>query len=716
MPALLSSKTWAQAPAIAQATLPSVTISERRAPPTADVTGFSDFPLAQQPLSASVISNNQIEASGARRLADLLKLDASTSDAYNAAGYWDFVSVRGFVLDNRYNYRREGLPISAETSIALDNKAQVEILKGASGIQAGTSAPGGLVNYVVKRPTENDLRSLRVETANYGGVLVALDLGGRFGEGNAFGYRLNLAGEDVASPIDSLDGKRHLFALAADWRLNKNSLLEAEVEYSRRSQPSMPGLSVTGASLPAPNPYLNINNQPWSQPAVWEGLTGSLRYTLALDSLLGQGWRVQLQAASQRLKSDDRVAFPFGCADRNDVDYYADRYCPNGDFDLYDFRSENERRRQQVAKVELKGQVNTAGITHDLRFGLTRSTTQDRFQRQAFNYVGTGNLGLVRGGTQVFPANAAFNDESTNRDEQNTEFAAFDAIAWTPQLTTWLGLRHTRLERSSVRTDGSRASRSQRSLSTPFVAASYQINPEALLYASYGEGAESEVAPALARYSNAGQTLPLLKSKQVELGIKGQTLLFAQQSLRYSVAYFDIQRPLSADAGACNADNTCTRQVDGEARHRGLELSGGTTLGPLDLNAGVSLIDAQRSANQINPTFNGLEPTNVPKSILRVQADYRFSTLPGLRLHGHLSREGQRAVLPDNSLFLPAWTRVDAALHYDTRIGGANTTFTLSVDNLLDKRYFKESPYQFSHAYLYPGAPRTLRLAVHASL
>lgn len=705
-----------QSSLVAQTTLPSVTISAGNAPPTAEVTGFNDYPLSQQPLSARIIGSAQIEASGARRLADLLKFDASSADAYNSAGYWDFISVRGFTLDNRYNYRREGLPISAETSIALDNKERVEILKGTSGIQAGTSAPGGLVNYVVKRPTENDLRSIRVETANDGGALLALDLGGRFGQGKVLGYRLNAAIEDIASPIDQLDGKRHLLALAFDWRTSKNSLLEAEVEHSRRSQPSLPGLSVTGSTLPAPNPYLNINNQPWSQPVVLQGLTGSLRYTQGLDDLLGRGWRVQVQAASQRLKSDDRVAFPFGCTDSNGTDYFADRYCPNGDFDLYDFRSENERRRQQAIKVEFKGQASIAGITHDLRFNVTRSSIRDQFQRQAFNYVGTGNLGRVRSGSQVFAANPALNDESTNRDEQSTEFAAFDAVTWTPQLTTWLGLRHTRLERDSIRTDGSRASRSQRSLSTPFVAASYQINAQTLAYASYGEGAESEVAPALPRYRNAGQNLPLLKSRQIELGVKGELALADRQSLRYSAAYYGIRRPQTADAGSCSLDNSCTRQIDGQATHRGIELTGGTRLGQWDLNAGLSLIDAKRSGGLLNPGFDGLAPTNVPRSIARAQADYRFAALPGLRLQSHLSREGERAVLPNNSLFLPAWTRLDAALHYDTRLGSANATFTLSVDNLLDKRYFREAPFQFSHAYLYPGAPRTLRLTVQASL
>jgi len=65
---------------------------------------------------------------------------------------------------------------------------------------------------------------------------------------------------------------------------------------------------------------------------------------------------------------------------------------------------------------------------------------------------------------------------------------------------------------------------------------------------------------------------------------------------------------------------------------------------------------------------------------------------------------------------LPSWTRVDAVLRYDTRLRGVNTTWTLAVDNLFDRRYWKESPYQFSHVYLFPGAPRTLRLGLTVAL
>ena len=52
------------------------------------------------------------------------------------------------------------------------------------------------------------------------------------------------------------------------------------------------------------DPDLNLNNQPWSLPVVFEGRTASLRFTQPL----GEGWRVRLHAMTQQLKSDDRVA------------------------------------------------------------------------------------------------------------------------------------------------------------------------------------------------------------------------------------------------------------------------------------------------------------------------------------------------------------------------------------------------------------------------
>ncbi len=677
-------------------------------PNDAAISGVSligDAPLARTPISASVISAEQMEAVGAKRLADLSKFDASVSDAYNTAGYWDYVTVRGFVLDNKYNFRREGLPISAETFIALENKQRVEILKGTTGIQAGTSAPGGLVNYSVKRPTEADLRTVRLEATSYGSLLGAVDLGGRAGENKEFGYRINAAAEKVDSYAPAAAGKRQLLAAAADWRIGKDSILEAEFEYSKRSQPSVPGLSLTGNTLPTPNAKLNINNQAWSQPVVLEGLTGSVKFEQAINS----NWRWLAQAGTQTLKSQDRVAFPFGCTDGDN--YYANTYCPNGNFDLYDFRSDNENRSTTSAKLEVKGQIDTQFVKINPTLGILVNRVKDRFDMQAYNYSGVGNLNNLA----ALPADATLTGENTNRDERSTELYVNQSHQWTENFSTWAGVRFTRLSRHGVRTDGSRETDYSQNLNTGFVAASYQINPAHMAYASFGQGVESEVAPGRSRYTNAGEALPALTSKQFEVGVKG-----ALEQWRWSAAWFDITRPMFGDLGSCDKTATCTRQADGTAQHSGVELTLSTPAAsatqPWHVDGGVTVINAKRQGSSIDASQNGLRPTNVPDWILRLNAAYKITAVPGLELNGHLSHEGKRAVLPDNSINIPAWTRLDLGASYVTKIGNSKATWSFGVENVLNKSYFKESPYQFSHVYLFPGAPRTARLSVQIAL
>jgi len=681
-----------------QSALPEITVSEGTAAPQADVSGFGDVPLRELPISATVIDSQQLQARGARRLADLTQFDASVTDAYNSAGYWDYLTVRGFVLDNRFNYRREGLPISAETSIPLDNKERIEILRGTSGIQAGTSAPGGLVNYVVKRPTDQDLRTVRIETTSRGSLLGAIDLGGRFGENRQFGYRINVASENLKPLTHNLDGNRNLFSLAADWRITRDSVLEFEIEQSRKTQPSQNGYSLLGSVLPAPvDPRINLNNQPWSQPSVFKALTGTVRFSQALNA----DWRWSAQIGQQRLKSDDRLAYAFGCGAEGNYD----RYCSDGTFDFYDFRSDNERRTLTAGSINLKGNVTTGSVRHELGFGLLQSRVRNRFDNQAYNYAGTGNIW----GTAIVPPAPDATTPQTNRDERSTEFSVQDAIRWNDRFTTWLGVRHTRLDRSSIGNDGSSPTGYKQDVTTPWIAASYAIQPGLLAYASWGRGVESQVVPnRISQYSNAGQALPALRSRQWELGLKG-----GNDAFNWQLAWFDISRPLT-NIDLCTG--LCEVRNDGKAVHRGLEAGAQWNQGPWRVGGSLTLIDAKRRGSTADPALNGQSPTNVPKQVLRAQTAYRFASVPGLEVAGQLSYEGRRNVLPDGSVTLPSWTRVDAVLRYDTKLRGANASWTLSVDNLFDRRYWKESPYQFGHVYLFPGAPRTLRLGLSVAL
>ena len=688
-------------------TLPTVVIQEHNAPALADVTGFGDEPLSRSPLSATVISSESISESGARRLNDLYRFDASVGDAYNAVGYYDYASVRGFVLDSSYNFRREGLPISAETSLPLDHLERVELLKGTSGIQAGTSAPGGLFNAVVKRPTQQPLRSLKLELNDTGNALAHLDLGGRLGGDGALGYRLNLLGERLNSAARGTLGQRGLVALALDAKLSPDSLLEGEFEWSRSRQPTVPGLSLLGDQLPPANPRININTQPWTQPVVFQNFSGSLRYTQQINS----AWNWQAQLGTQRLVTDDFLAYPYGCFDSASSNYYADRYCPNGDFDLYDFRSLDERRNTDAAQWRVNGEWQSGATTHRLSAGVLTSRYRERGRPQADNNApaGTGNLFTM----PVLPAVPDFTDPYTNRSERSTEWFLTDAIRWSDRFETWAGLRHTRLDRQSVRTNGTRATAYDQNLTTPWLAATWKFNPQTMLYGSWGQGVESEVAPGRARYTNQGEALPGLKSRQWEIGLKAD-----DGRSHWQATAFNIVRPVSEDqrngTSGCSdsSPGSCTRVIDGNVRHQGLELGAGTLLGGWSLDGSATWIRAERRRSVVNPGVNGQRPTNVPSWVLRANASHALAVLPGLRLGVHVSHEGRRSVLPDASVQLPSWTRVDASLRYQTRIQNHPATWTLAVDNLLGRSYFKESPYQYGHIYLFPAAPRTLRLAL----
>lgn len=669
-------------------------------PASQQVSGFENLSLREAPFSATNIDNATLRDLGAQRISDALRLDSSVTDSYNSPAYWDMLSVRGFMLDNRYNYRREGLPINAETMIAMDNKERIELFKGTSGIQAGTSAPGGIANYVVKRPPnsiESSVRSLTLSYGNGNNSSVALDVGGRYGENKAFGYRVNAAYEDLNPYVQNAKGHRQLLALAMDWRLNANTRLEWEIESSSRQQMGVNAASITGNTLPSPvYGQNNFSKQSWSVPGVFDGLTGSLRLKHRLDN----GWMWTTQVGAQRLKSDDRLSYAYGCYAEGNYD----RFCSDKTFDLYDYRSENERRINDALQTELTGQVQLAGIQHDVTFSWLRQRQIDKLSpMQAYNWAGTGSLsGLSESAAAPEPY-----DLNTNRQEYSTEISVKDRIRVNRFADLWLGLRSSHIQRDSQRTDGSRATHDDRTITTPWIAFSHKLPYNTTGYASYGQGVEAQVTPNRSRYTNAGEALPSAKSTQKELGIKG-----AQGPWLWNAALFDITRPVWGDQGTCEEDKSCTRKLDGVAQHKGLELGMGYRSHQWKIDTAATWLNAKRSEALINPVQNGQRPLNVPSLVLRAAAEYRWTQVPGLRTTLRLSHEGQRDLIEGGAMTLPSWTTVDLAAHYSTKVAGQNTDWTLALENASNRAYWRESPKQFGHYYLYAGAPRNLRLTV----
>ncbi|MBK9362628.1 MAG: TonB-dependent siderophore receptor [Rubrivivax sp.] len=675
----------------------TITVTGRNEPPIG-VGGFGGAP-ARSPLQATQIGADALRDAGVAVLGGITPFDAGIADAYNAQGYWSGLSVRGFTIDPRQNVRRDGLPINAETSLPLANKERVEVLKGTSGIQAGTSAPGGLVNLVVKRPTTT-LRRVTLDVGERGSLAAGVDLSQRFGTEGRFGARVTAEAARLRPELRSAAGNRHLAALALDWVPTVDTRLEFEIERSHQSQPSQPGFSLLGDTLPdarAIDPRINLNNQPWTLPVVLDGRTASVRWT----QRLGADWSYSVHGASQRLTNDDRVAFPYGCS--NDAaTYWADRYCPDGSFDLYDFRSEGERRGTDALDLQLQGRLQTGPVRHRLRAGVLWSRSEQRMQRQAYNYTGAGRIQA-----DLFtPPAPALTDENTNRDERSRELYLRDAMQLAERWQLWTGVRHTRVERESVRTDGSRATDHAQTFTVPWLALAFEPTAGTLVYASWGEGVESEVVPNRSRYVNRGEVLPALKSRQWEAGVK-----WSANGHDASAALFDIRRPVASDF--CDDADRCVRRIDGAQRHRGLELAGGWRQGAWSVRASAMWLQAEREDSD-DAALNGLKPTNVPERALKARLSHALG--PALSAHADLVHEGRRAVLPGNAIEIGSWTTASASINWRVPLAGLPARVRLGIDNLADRRAWRESPYQFGHAYLMPLQPRTWHASISVDL
>lgn len=64
---------------------------------------------------------------------------------------------------------------------------------------------------MTKRP--KDIRSVTLETDSQGGYRIATDIGDIVGENQQFGYRINLAHEEIHPYVEHTNGKRLLVQL-----------------------------------------------------------------------------------------------------------------------------------------------------------------------------------------------------------------------------------------------------------------------------------------------------------------------------------------------------------------------------------------------------------------------------------------------------------------------------------------------------------------------
>lgn len=681
--------------------LPEVLVSAQRPSlvraDTTSMIGFGDAPLLQTPASVSVFTRTQLQDLGIRQTTEATKYDASVSDAYNAVGYAEQFSIRGFVLDNATGYRKDGFAIPADASIPLENKDAIEILKGLAGLQAGSAAPGGIINYVTKRPTNETLRSVSVALSERGTHYGAVDLGGRFGD-RRFGYRINAAAEGIRSSIKGADGDRQFVSGAFDWQITPQALLQLDADYQRKSQLTAPGFQLfNGTDLPrgiAADTMLN--NQPWSKPVKTETANIGLRF----EYQFGNGWQAVVSANRHAFKRDDFAAFPYGCS----TDGLYPGYCANGDYDVYDYQSTGEKKAPLASQALFKGKFDAAGMAHALTVGASTSTIRDSYGDYVYATGSPTNfISNIFRPVAVPPSTEKTGPVSLRRSEDERAVFVQDIIALDPAWHLHAGARYTSVRRLQFNAAGILALPYDQHALLPNAALVYSPMANVSVYGSYASGLEhGGIAPL--GTSNVGQQLDPNKSRQRELGMKADL----HNALSVSAALFEIVKPLEFSYEAANGKTTYVRR--GDAVHRGLELSAqGQIARGLSATASLTALDARQQGTGIAEQ-DGKRVTNVPELKSVVALDYVLPQMPALRVGGSWQHASDKAFDTGNSVMVPSYDVLGLNARYATRIAGTATTLRFAVDNALDTFYWRDVTPALG-GYLFPGAPRSVKLS-----
>jgi iron complex outermembrane receptor protein len=654
------------------------------APNTVEAGNFRGSDIMEVPSTVNVITREVLDLQAAAGLYDAVRNTAGVTRQQNGGDTWDQLVIRGIAVDNRTGYRLNGsLPIMNFSQVPMEDKERVEVLKGASALYYGFTAPGGVVNFVTKRAGAEPVTTVGMTVDQFGTAIATADVARRFGEDQQVGVRVNAAGGTVGSFLDHVgDGNRAFGSAAVDWRVNRQLLLRADLEVDHRRTTEEIGVTLPTAVNGVITLPHTVDPRQLVGPDSTLFDTRTTNAALRADYAFSDNWSLTLEGGRSDTQRDRNLA-TFKLAAKGAVTG-AGSISGN---------SQHLGVGSDLGRAELFGLVATGPLKHELTLGISQTDkTQDPVYQQNFA-VASQNLynplpitTITYGAVPTSPTTAAL---------KTTDLGvyALDRIELSPRWQTIVGLRHVNYT-SDQGDDHYDAVKT-----APMASLIFKITHDLSLYASAAQGLEEgETAPTGS--ANENQHLAPGVSHQEEFGTRWR----APNGTLISAAIYNITRPgYYTDASNIFVSN-------GEERYRGLELS---TQGQL-----TERLSWQTSAQWLDPTFrdinatyNGKLPENAAKQTASAFLSYDLGAVPGLTFDAGAYYTGRRPVNDLDQAFLGGNTQFSVGSRYINRVMGKRVTWQANVDNAGDKQYWAGAGTRLA-----AGLPRVIKLTVKVDL
>jgi iron complex outermembrane receptor protein len=223
---------------------------------------------------------------------------------------------------------------------------------------------------------------------------------------------------------------------------------------------------------------------------------------------------------------------------------------------------------------------------------------------------------------------------------------------------------------------------------------------------------------------NSSLYLAPFYTRQAEVGAKYEP----SQRILVTTAFFRMRAPFFYPRVIDTPDSTCTVvtavgqcfEADGRETHDGVELGAqGKATSWMRLSATAAGILAT-SADSSTPAYNNKQVINVPRVKTALFADITMPRALGWRLAGlHVmpgwSYTARKEATRDDTVSVGGYNLFNLGASYTPILKPGNDegrlTLHLYADNILDKRYWKDTGASYGDTFIHLGAPTTVRLS-----
>lgn len=645
--------------------------------PNATTATKTDTPVMETPVSIQVIPKAVLADKQSMTLPEAVNGHVSGVTGRTGGGFlYDNFIIRGLSGSGFGDAYRNGL-YNRQDIYDIANIEQIEILKGPAAVLYGRIEPGGLVNYVTKKPLATSYYSLQQQFGSYDQYRTIFDATGPIDNNKSLLYRLSGSYTDNQSFRDNVGNQRFFIAPIVSWRPSEKFESNLELEYKHDWFNADFGIPAVG-------------NRPAAIPITRTLKDGPQRQTME-STLVGADW-------TYRFNDDWKITQRYLFKD----------WSLTGPtlFNYAGLQSDNRTlgRSAQIfgqdvmthsGNVDLNGKFDIYGSKHNLLIGFDgfHATTESASisgpaaSIDIFNPV----YGQVNYGALTTPNGFFYRKESWLGAYVQDQITFFD------KLHLLLGARYDSVTTGGRFTPTSLAAAKDGRVAmhddafSPRLGLLYQLQDWLSIYGNYTTSFSANNG-----ISASGAKFDPQRGKQYEIGLKAET---ADKRFSSTLAFFHITKSNLLTDDPNQADPNF-QILAGKVRSKGIELDlAGQITDQLHLLATY----AYTQANYIED-FKGLRGNrleNVPKHQASLWGTWQFDEAfkAGLGVVVVGNRFGNQS----NTFVMPGYARVDAMASYTQKIGHDRLTAQLNINNLLDKQYYANSDGSSQGAF--PGAP-----------